>query len=137
MAKYLKDSATITQRGVTITGDGEGTDGVLGIVKLNSEDRMNKKVDVICYWYVNLDHKTNDEKNPFHSFVFSIEGDDFDTYISKEPQEDESEKYLLMFHRAYKYITDKKALYELYVGDPDNAEYATYTKYAIFKDIVN
>lgn len=131
MAQFLANGATLSRGGITITGDGLGNQGILSVMRFIKIDRLAKVARVVCYWWVDDTHKDNYLNEPFDSLTFSIEGTDFDEYIVKEPQPDEDSMYLLMYKRAYDYISDKAALYNADPDDPTNADYA------MFKDIVD
>jgi len=130
MAQFLKKDSTIENRGITITGDGLGNQGIFSMVRHDNDNRTSKTASFVGYWYVDTAHKDSGEE-PFSFLSFSIIGDDYDGYMAKEPQEDEHTMYLLPYKRAYDYVSDKAKLYN---SDPENEEYTEFEK---FKDIVD
>ena len=129
---YLKDQATLERRGVTITGDGAGNQGILSVMGFKKIDRVKKLAEVYCYWWIDEDHKNEFGNEPFDSLVFTIKGDDFDSYIYPAVDvENEAGLYLLPFKRAYDYIEQKASLY---LANPDNEDYA---EFEISKDLVS
>ena len=141
MSKYLKEGEEIYLNGITLMGQADKSFGVLSIVTMDSYNRLSRTASFQCYIYSSELTKVSDQFNPFTIMRFVVEGDDFDKYIKLGPKQNEVDKYLFPYNRAYQFISDKGLLYEQEeLNRPNENEIPVETqwinKYENYKDFI-